>query len=41
MIDGRRLDALTDVAIDAPARLAVNVERLHFFDVESTEAIRD
>ncbi|MDQ3734492.1 MAG: sn-glycerol-3-phosphate ABC transporter ATP-binding protein UgpC [Actinomycetota bacterium] len=36
-----RLDPLTKVAIDVPARLAVNVERLHFFDVGTTEAIRD
>ena len=35
-----RLDPRTQVAIDKPAQLAVNVERLHFFDVDTTNAIR-
>ncbi len=35
-----RLDPRTTVAIDKPARLVVDVERLHFFDVDTTLAIR-
>ena len=35
-----RLDPRTDIAIDVPARFAVNVDRLHFFDVDTTNAIR-
>jgi len=36
-----RLDSRTAVAIDAPATFTVNVDRLHFFDVATTQAIRD
>jgi len=36
-----RLDPRTGVAIDAPATFVVNVDRLHFFDAASTQAIRD
>ncbi len=36
-----RLDPGTEVDIDKPARFAVDVERLHFFDVATTQAIRD
>ncbi|MGI8627325.1 MAG: ABC transporter ATP-binding protein [Geodermatophilaceae bacterium] len=36
-----RLDPRTGVAIDTSARFVVNVDRLHFFDVATTAAIRD
>jgi multiple sugar transport system ATP-binding protein len=36
-----RLDPRTTVAIDQPANLAVDVERMHFFDPATGLAIRD
>jgi multiple sugar transport system ATP-binding protein len=36
-----RLDPRTTVALDEPARLTVEVERLHFFDPETGLAIRE
>ena len=36
-----RLDARTRVQIDEPARLAVRVDRLHFFDPETGLAVRE
>jgi hypothetical protein len=36
-----RLDPRTTVAIDEPAELTVEVERLHFFDPDTGLAIRE